>query len=179
MASDWYSIRVDLVSGRGEYFWPRPGRLMLASPSITFRQLADAINTEFARWDRGHLHHFILADGSEIAPLEWMDDAFGFEIDDSALLSEVSPGDQFAFEFDFGDGWEHLCTVGPDLVDPAQVYGAVPERPVSYFGWGDLPDQYGRRWADDDGESEPSPQPDPPFADLPPLLPSWGAGPPF
>ena len=38
-----------------------------------------------------------------------------------------------------------------------------------------LAEQYGRRFADDDGESELPP--DPGFADLPPLRPWWGAQP--
>ncbi|GIJ24221.1 hypothetical protein [Micromonospora lutea] len=28
---------------------------------------------------------------------------------------------------------------------------------MPYFGWGDLPDRYGRRWDGDDGEAEPQP----------------------
>ena len=28
-----------------------------------------------------------------------------------------------------------------------------PDAPVPYWGWGSIPDQYGRRWADDDGNS--------------------------
>ncbi len=86
----------------------------------------------------------------------------------------LSPGHQFAFEFDFGDSWQHLCTVHTRLVDPEEAWGAVPDRPVSYFGWGDLPDQYGRTWQDDDGSGTWPQPPDPPTSDLPPLLPGWG-----
>jgi hypothetical protein len=42
---------------------------------------------------------------------------------------------------------------------------------VPYWGWGTLPDQYGRRWAEDDLE-HPVP-PDPHGEDLPPILPEW------
>lgn len=42
------------------------------------------------------------------------------------------------------------------------------------FGWGDLPDQHGARWADDDGQREPPVRPDPPLSDLPPIMPHWG-----
>jgi len=35
----------------------------------------------------------------------------------------------------------------------------VPTRPAAIFGWGDLPDQYGRRWIGDDGESRLRPTP--------------------
>lgn len=85
-------------------------------------------------------------------------------------LSRLSLGDQFAYVFDFGDHWAHLCT-GHEHADPVECYGIVPPRPAAIFGWGELPDQYGRRWRDDDGEKRPPP--DPKRADLPPILPGW------
>jgi len=33
LARTWLSIRVELVSGRGEEFWPRPGRIFTAARS--------------------------------------------------------------------------------------------------------------------------------------------------
>jgi hypothetical protein len=50
----------------------------------------------------------------------------------------------------------------------------VPDRPLPYFGWGAIPDQYGRGWGADDGET-PLP-PDPELRDLPPLRPNSGPG---
>lgn len=41
---------------------PRPGRI-LAARSHQLSQLADAIDTAFARWDRSHLYKFELGDG--------------------------------------------------------------------------------------------------------------------
>lgn len=41
----WLSIRVDLVQGRGQTLWPRPGRVFAAAWSHTFLQLSDAIDT--------------------------------------------------------------------------------------------------------------------------------------
>jgi hypothetical protein len=35
MARTWLSIRVDLVSGRGEDYWPRPGRIFAATSPAT------------------------------------------------------------------------------------------------------------------------------------------------
>src|SRR5580704_9283052 len=40
----WMSIRVDLVEGRGEQYWPRPGRIFAAARSHTFKEFADAID---------------------------------------------------------------------------------------------------------------------------------------
>jgi hypothetical protein len=70
IARTWLSVRVDLVSGRGDDFWPRPRRIFAAAPSHTFAQLAHAIDTAFARWDLAHMHMFTLADGTGITALE-------------------------------------------------------------------------------------------------------------
>lgn len=40
----------------------------------------------------------------------------------------------------------------------------APDRPMPYWGWGVLPDPYGRLWDGDDGES---PVPAPPTAQWP------------
>lgn len=66
VARTWLSIRVDLIGGRGEDLWPRPGRVFAASRSHTFWRLAEAIDDAFARWDRAHLHQFELADGGRV-----------------------------------------------------------------------------------------------------------------
>ena len=67
----------------------------------------------------------------------------------------------------------HLCTVADRRVDPLDQLGIVPDRPLPCWGWGDIPDQYGRRWDGDDGEAPPPP--DPALRDLPPLQPWWGS----
>jgi hypothetical protein len=55
------AITVELVGGgEGGDLWPRPGRVLIASRSATFEQLAEAIDDAFARWDRSHLHEFTL-----------------------------------------------------------------------------------------------------------------------
>lgn len=73
MARAWLSIQVDLVSGRGGDYWPRPGRVFAASRAHRFSQLADAIDTAFARWDRSHLYKFELGDGRVIGRPEFDD----------------------------------------------------------------------------------------------------------
>jgi len=80
VARTWWSIRVDLVGGRGEYLWPRPGREFAAARSHSFAQLADAISAAFARWDRAHLYQFVTADGRVIGQPEF--DDFGDDIVD-------------------------------------------------------------------------------------------------
>jgi hypothetical protein len=146
MTRTWLSIRVELVEGRGERFWPRPGRIFAAARSHTFAQLADAIDDAFARWDRAHLHEFELADGTRLTTPYGDDDEFGPSLDDRRTrLSRL---------------------------DPIEALGIVPRAPLSFCGWGAIPDQYGRRWDEDDGES-PLPA-NPGVSDLPPLRRRWG-----
>ncbi len=170
------AITVELVHGsHADDLWPRPGRVLIASRSATFEQLATAIDDAFARWDRSHLHEFTLADGTVISPHHWRDS----EEPDGSLdgsrtrLGRLRLGEQFAYVFDLGDNWQHLCTVGPKLADPAETLGIVADRPLPCWGWGDIPDQYGRRWSGDDG-STPMPTAPDGTRDLPPVLPGWG-----
>ena len=138
---DWYLIRVELTSGRGEDFDPPAGRAFLVSPRHTFRQLAEAINAAFARWDLGHLYVFRLPDGSRIGT------AFGDATEQAAARTKVAKrleGEVFDYEFDFGDSWEHRCTVLETGVVPEDAYGVRPKGPVAVWGWGMIPDQYGR-----------------------------------
>lgn len=189
MSRTWLSIQVELVSGRGQDFWPRPGRSFAAARSHTFAELATAIDDAFARWDRAHLHCFDLGEDAPGVPRpdkdlgpyaapgllvdrHWEEAPAGARLDERVRLSSLQPGQKFAYVFDLGDDWAHLCTVDPHKIDPLVELGAQPPHPVPYWGWGDIPDQYGRRTRDDDGES-PMP-PDPRLRDLPPLQPGWG-----
>jgi hypothetical protein len=173
------AVTVELVSGgQGGNLWPRPGRVLIASRSASFEQLAEAIDGAFARWDRSHLHEFTLADGTPISPLRWWDgeEPDGMIDGSKARLGRLRLGEQFAYVFDLGDNWQHLCTVAPKLADPLETLGTVPDRPVPCGGWGVIPDQYGRGWNGDDG-STPAPPAPSGLSDLPPILPLWGPQP--
>ena len=171
-ASSWLSIRVELVEGRGERYWPRPGRLFAAARSHSYAQLATAIDDAFARWDRSHLHEFELADGTRIGkPDPEMDDDHVLD-ETRERLAKLQASQQFIYLFDFGDGWTHLCTVVEARIDPHDIVGPVPNAPLPYFGWGNIPDQYGRAWAEEDVEAPR--MLDPELTDLPPLRPGWG-----
>lgn len=148
MAREWLAIRVELVSGRGVEFHPPPGRVMLVGPRHTFGQLADEINAAFARWDRAHLHEFRLRDGRRIG---YVDDEDPHVIDQAAVLvaDAMRENDEFSFVFDLGDDWTHRCRVLAVDLDPREEYGQIPRRPVPIWGWGLIPDQYGRE--DDEG----------------------------
>ena len=156
MARTWLQIKVELLAGRGLDCDPPPGRVFIVGPAHTFEQLAQAINTGFARWDLSHLHQFELADGrligypsDEYAPeLVWLDHAR------LKVAREVEPGDEFEFTFDFGDDWLHRCAVAAAKIDPLDEYGVAPPRPIAIFGWGTIPDQYGRNTENGDPDPE-------------------------
>lgn len=44
--------------------------------------------------------------------------------------------------------------------------------PLPYWGWGTIPDQYGREFDGDADDTDLAP--DPELTDLPPLRPHWG-----
>ena len=151
-------IRVELVSGRGTTFTPPPGRDLLVLNHHSFRQLALAIDLAFGRWDLAHLHAFTLP--GRVRRL-----GFAFEADyDEDDDSKVRPGrllkldDRFSYEFDYGDGWIHDCHVEAVRVSEREALGdgslPLPDLPLVTFGWGSLPDQYGRVGGDVDPYSE-------------------------
>ena len=133
---------------------PSPGRVFIVGPSHTFAALGDAINQGFARWDLSHLHEFELADGRRIGfvdPDPFEDDEIVEDLAAVKVAATVGPGDEFGFVFDFGDRWEHRCRVLAEKADPRVEWGSgpLPRRPVAIWGWGEIPDQYGRRSAAD------------------------------
>jgi hypothetical protein len=125
---------------------------MLVGPGHSFEQLAEAINAAFARWDLSHLHAFELADGRMIGypdpdPTEggpkWLDNS------ELKVARELKPGDRFTYVFDLGDNWRHRCVILEEKADPLEALGIVPDRPLPSWGWGWIPDQYGRETLDE------------------------------
>lgn len=178
MARTWLSVTVELLGGRGVELWPWPGRIFAVGPSHTFQEFADAINNGFARWDRSHLSMFTLADGrvvtDEETGAEMVASSDGpvlttVDIVTARVARTVALGSEFQYTFDLGDEWTHRCVVGPAKMDPVELFGTRPDSPVTYWVWGDIPDQYGRRWADD-GQSRP---PRRPYGTHPMLLHTW------
>lgn len=163
MARTWLSVTVELLGGRGDELWPWPGRVLAVAPSHTFEDLAEAINDAFARWDRSHLSMFTLPDGRLVTDPETGEEQSGLGVGPSGssldmakatVAGTVDRGAEFRYTFDLGDDWVHRCVVGEDVIDPLEQVGSTPPSPLPYWGWGAIPDQYGRRWADDDGISD-------------------------
>lgn len=164
-------MTVELLGGRGEELWPYPGRIFAVGPAHTFSHLATVINDAFARWDRSHVSMFTLADGSVVTDEETAAEMAGsirgpirtaLDIESAKVARTIEPGAEFQFTFDLGDDWTHRCVVGAKQVDPVELLGISPEGPLAYWGWGAIPDQYGRRWIDEDDESRPPRRPSKP-----------------
>jgi hypothetical protein len=146
VARTWLRIRVELLGGGGIDCDPPPGRVFIVGPSHSFADFAEAIDAAFARWDLSHLHAFELGDGRLIG---FPDDSFEPDVVwlDHAELKvarEVKPGEPFEYVFDLGDNWRHSCVAESEKADPVEEYGEIPARPVAIWGWGWIPDQYGR-----------------------------------
>jgi hypothetical protein len=81
----------------------------------------------------------------EVAPADDLD-----ERANSLGSIGLSSGDTFVYVFDLGDDWKHGCTVLRTDVDPKEEAGIVPSEILPIFGWGTIPDQYGRLSPEDD-----------------------------
>lgn len=156
----WSVVRVIVVGKGGEDLIDPPGRDLLISSAHTFADLASAIDRAFARWDLSHLHEFRLRDGRQVVMMDGTDEFE--EIDPAHHLDELKhslssvglgEGETFTYVFDLGDNWEHRCTVLRADVDPVDEAGMVPSEIVTIFGWGTIPDQYGRL-CPNDGQGE-------------------------
>src|SRR5947207_14556469 len=124
----WCIVRVELVSGLGETFDPPPGRDILIAPQHTYRQLAETINQAFARWDLGHLYVFRRADGSEVGTAG---EELPFREAARTKLGTHRIGEEFGYEFDFGDSRETGCTVLRRAWIQRRPTGAAPGVPRS------------------------------------------------
>ena len=173
MGRTWLSIRIELVaSGGSEPLWPRPGRVLIVRPGMTFADLAGAIDTAFGRWDLSPEHRFVLGDGTWVGATA--PEGTGATELATTKLTRLALGEKFLYEFDLVERWQHLCTVSMSEVDPAIDLGISPRRPTVIGGWGSIPDQHRRYWEHDARDGSMIPRaPEPPMSDLPPLDPWW------
>jgi hypothetical protein len=118
---------------------------MLVSPDHTLAEFAEAVDVAFARWDHSHLHLFDFGDGGSFM---LGGDEENEDVRDSCTTQlrslKLQPGNSFTYIYDLGDEWRHDCEVEASNVDPEEAAGAVPDKPVPFWGWGTIPDQYGR-----------------------------------
>ena len=100
----------------------------------------------------------MVADGRRIGQPEFDDFDEGFIDGAATKLDTLTLGEQFVYEFDFADRWTHLCTAA-HADRPRDKLGIIPSGPPPHWEWETIPDQNGRRWADDDEEHDEPPNP--------------------
>lgn len=128
MPKTWLLVRVDLRYGShtGD-LWPSPGRILAVGPRHTFRELATAIDDAFARWDRAHLHEFVLADGRRLGlPDDDWDEEPVLDSERPVVARNVRLGAELKYVFDLGDYWVHRCTRGRQEDGSAGTAGYRP-----------------------------------------------------
>jgi hypothetical protein len=75
-------------------------------------------------WWEGHLHQFIVGEICYGEPSDEDDDwGMNTEDEDRARLDTIAPaeGAKFVYEYDFGDGWEHIVLVEKILPPEPEV----------------------------------------------------------
>ena len=118
----------------------------------TLDKLHEHIQTAMG-WTNSHIHNFTIND-KEYGDPELLDDGFeGFECVDSTktnlgqILPKTGKRFSFAYEYDFGDGWEHeILFEGSPPVDPKAKYplclegerACPPEDCGGVWGYGDF-----------------------------------------
>lgn len=95
-------------------------------------------------WDNYHLHQFIVGE-TYYGELHPDFDDMHMEDESEVVLAEIvsEKGDQFAYEYDFGDSWLHIIQVedvlepDPELVYPLCIEGKRAGPPEDVGGvWG-------------------------------------------
>ncbi|MGH9183756.1 MAG: IS1096 element passenger TnpR family protein [Acidimicrobiales bacterium] len=150
----WLLVQVTLRTGRGEAFDPPPERVIVASVHHTFAELAMAIDLAFGRRQLDCLRQFTCEDGTRVGDV--VADLWGETPREHrrTRLERLGPGERFDYLFDFSDCWVHECLV-VDRVDPMEVLGTRPGRPVIHHAVGASPPQL--------RTSAPAPWVSPPF----------------
>jgi hypothetical protein len=108
-------VRIELVDSHSPQVWRR----VLVPASCTLGQLHDVVQGAMG-WDGGHLHVFSV-DGTQYGP----DGAgLGFRAEGKVALGDVATvGGAMAYEYDFGDGWEHVLVVeAATVAEPTARY---------------------------------------------------------
>lgn len=129
---------------------PKIWRRVLIPANLNFRELHYVIQFSMG-WTNSHLHQFIVGRRDRCIGIR-LEDGFddtemedGREVNISELLA--NPKDKITYEYDFGDGWEHLVEVKkvlePELGKhyPVVIDGAMacpPEDCGGIWGYADL-----------------------------------------
>lgn len=99
-----YQIKISLKASE-----PSIWRRFVAPGDYSFYELHDIIQIVMG-WEDEHLFQFIVGEKT-ITDTTAIDDDDALEADELLLDDVLEPGMRFTYEYDFGDGWEHLLHV--------------------------------------------------------------------
>ena len=91
---------------------PKIWRRVLVPDDMTFRELHYII--QFAMgWDHSHLHQFVVGKYQRRIGVPYEDDFNKMEDSRKIKINSLlnAPKDKILYEYDFGDGWEHIVEV--------------------------------------------------------------------
>lgn len=118
-----YQLNIELLE-----IEPKIWRRVLVPGTVTLGQLHEVIQTALG-WTNSHLHEFIVGEHSYSDPvfeIEGAKSEYRYRL--AGLAPRVS--NTIAYEYDFGDGWEHLIRVEMIIEDDKRY----PGRPVCLEG---------------------------------------------
>jgi hypothetical protein len=98
-----YQLKVSLVGAK-----PAIWRRILVQPQLTLGQLHDILQIVMG-WEDCHLHRFT-GQGQAFSDAESCEHLSACRDESKVLLTDVLPRikDSISYEYDFGEGWEHL-----------------------------------------------------------------------
>ena len=100
-----YNLKI-ILDGSNPQIW----RTVKVNGDFTLQDLHHAIQVSMG-WYNCHLHQFVIA--NEIYGVNLEDD-WGESVNDESkvkICKLLKKGDQFYYEYDFGDGWQHFIKV--------------------------------------------------------------------
>ncbi len=109
-----YRLRISLADSEPE-IW----RLLEVRSSLTLAELHEVIQIAFG-WRTSHLHAFTSPDGSRWEDPRWIEEDENGDDETEVTLGEVldESSGPLAYEYDFGDGWEHRIELIETIDDP-------------------------------------------------------------
>ncbi len=91
---------------------PKIWRRLLVDSSMNFLELHYAIQFGMG-WTNSHLHQFLADRGNRYIGIPHEDDMMDIEDGRNMKIGDLlrAPKDKIIYEYDFGDGWEHVVEV--------------------------------------------------------------------
>ena len=140
MARRALRVRVEIVKSPEGPLLPRPGRIMVVPPHVTFLDFGVEIDRALGRWDLDLFRSFRWTPAASDGPV-----ALAYR---DRVAATLHPGDVFSYD---SAGWLHEGTV-QCFDDVLEAYGRETGRAHAIMGWGAVPDQRGHTAPPSDSE---------------------------